>query len=424
MRILIAGGNGFIGSHLTATLRAAGHHVIETRRRATDPNCHIQLDFRSATEPGVWEPHLGGVEVVVNAVGIIREHRDQTFERIHTLAPQALFAACARAGVRRVVQISALGADTAHTAYFSTKRAADDFLAGLPLDWVIVRPTLVFGAGGTSARLFALLASLPVVPLTGRGEQRVQPIHVHDVVRALQALIEHPAPLRRILPLAGPRPLSMRAFLGELRASLGLAPARYLPIPMRIVRIGAHIAQLSRRSLLDADTLSMLERGNTADPSATRELLGRAPKDVREFVDSDERARMRRDAQLSWLLPLLRVSIAAVWIWTGIVSLGVYPTHQSYDLLARVGVPAALAPWMLYGAGLLDLLIGIAVLVLERRRGLWLAQLALIVGYTAIITVKLPEFWLHPYGPVLKNLPMLAAIYMLYVLETDARTKS
>ena len=86
-------------------------------------------------------------------------------------------------------------------------------------------------------------------------------------------------------------------------------------------------------------------------------------------------------------------------------------------LLERAGVPAALRPLALYGAAALDLALGIASLLLRRRRWLWLAQIALILGYTAIITIRLPEFWLHPYGPVLKNLPMLAALWLLLELE-------
>jgi len=80
-------------------------------------------------------------------------------------------------------------------------------------------------------------------------------------------------------------------------------------------------------------------------------------------------------------------------------------------------VPTALAPLFLYGAAALDLVLGVLTLVLKRRSQLWLAQIALIVGYTAIISLRLPEYWLHPYGPVLKNLPMLAVLWLLYVVD-------
>jgi hypothetical protein len=106
---------------------------------------------------------------------------------------------------------------------------------------------------------------------------------------------------------------------------------------------------------------------------------------------------------------------------TGIVSLGIYPVEQSYELLARTGVPAALRPLALYGAALLDLAFGVATLALRSARWLWLAQIALIAAYTVIISVRLPEYWLHPYGPILKNLPMLALLLLLFVLDSPRK---
>src|SRR5436190_21658236 len=144
----------------------------------------------------------------------------------------------------------------------------------------------------------------------------------------------------------------------------------------------------------------MLQRGNTDSPDAIAALLGRAPRDASEFIGPAEAPLLRRSAQLAWLAPLVRLSLAAVWLVTGVVSLGVYPVEDSYALLARAGVPEALRPAALYGAALLDLGLGIATLAVRRRSWLWLAQIALILAYTAIISVRLPEFWLHPYGPV------------------------
>jgi hypothetical protein len=106
-----------------------------------------------------------------------------------------------------------------------------------------------------------------------------------------------------------------------------------------------------------------------------------------------------------------------VWIATAIVSAAVYPPELSYRLLERSGVPAQWGPLMLYGAALFDLLLGLGILLLARRRWLWLVQLLLIGFYTVVIAWKLPEFLWHPYGPLTKNLPMLAAIWLLYQLE-------
>jgi hypothetical protein len=186
---------------------------------------------------------------------------------------------------------------------------------------------------------------------------------------------------------------------------------------MSLMRAAAAVGSLLPGALLDRDTLDMLAAGNTADAAATTRILRRAPRAIESFVAADARLAAAREAKLRWLLPALRVSIALVWIWTAIVSVWMYPREQSLELLYRVGVPQALAPWMLYGAAGLDFIFGVATLALRRRRWLWLAQIGLIVGYTIIITLELPEFWLHPYGPILKNLPLLAALYLLYALE-------
>jgi uncharacterized protein YbjT (DUF2867 family) len=409
LHILIVGASGFIGRRLTDSLRAAGHTVVATTRR--------EADFTRDLNPAAWLPKLAGVDAVINTVGILREHGAQTFERVHERAPQALFSACASAGVSRVVQVSALGAEHGATGYFRSKRRADEYLMQLKLDWTIVQPSLVFGVGGTSARLFTMMASLPIIPLPGSGRQQVQPIHVDDLVLAVGAILQRDDFVRRRVSLVGPAALTLREFLARLRHVLGMPPARFLPIPLSFMRAVAAVGQLMPRSLLDRDSLVMLEAGNAADPGDTRELLGRPPRPVEEFVARDERSWVSQHAQLEWLLPVLRWSIALVWIWTGIVSLGLYPRAASLTLLARTGISGALADIALYGAGALDLALGAATLFMRRRRWLWLAQFALILAYTIIITIKLPEFWLHPYGPILKNLPLLACIALLYRLE-------
>lgn len=417
MIVLVTGASGFIGRHLVAALTRAGHVVIEARRGASAGANQIDADFTRDLDARDWTHKVAGVDAVINAVGILREQGEQTFERIHTRAPQALFAACAAAGVRRVVQISALGANRGATGYFSSKRAADEYLAALPLQWTIVQPSLVYGAGGASARLFDLLASLPLTPLVGGGKQRVQPIHIDDVVEAIVHLFGHSDVERQCIALVGPQALSLRDFLAQLRGALGLRPTWSIAIPSWLMRIAARIGELSPRSLLDRETLSMLEMGNTADPAMAHRLLHRAPRDVGSFIPREQRTTALTQAKLSWLLPALRISIALVWLWTGAVSLGLYPRESGYELLERTGAPAALFPLLLYGAALLDFALGAATLLLRKRRALWLIQIALIVTYTLIITIKLPEYWLHPYGPILKNLPMLAAIYLVYELE-------
>ncbi len=446
MLVLVTGGSGFIGSRLIGRLIAAGHRVRSAGRRparivaasaqAPDRDSrieHVAADFTRDHSTEDWLPRLEGVDVVVNAVGIIRERGPQSFDALHTRAPSALFAACERAGVRRVVQLSALGADEqAASRFHLSKRRADEFLLGLRVSAAVVQPSLVYGPGGGSARLFDTLASLPLAPLPAGGRQAIQPIHIDDLVDALMALIEAPAtggptpndadrsgpPGTGRVALVGPEPVSLRELIAQLRRSMGLGELHVLPIPAPLVSMSAVVVGRLPFGLFDAESWQMLQRGNTASPDATTALLGHPPRPIAGFVEREQAAPMRAQAMMNWLVPVLRLSIAAVWIVTGIVSLGLYPVEDSLALLARTGLHGTSALIALYGAAVLDLALGIAVLC-WRSRWLWRMQIVLILVYTAIISWKLPEFWLHPYAPVLKNLPMLAVLWLLH--EYDRR---
>ena len=425
MKIYLTGASGFIGRQLARSLHQRGHHVVCAVHRSVVPAAgsapcdELQsVNYVTDVEPAAWLDRLRGVEIVVNAVGLIRERGAESFDALHSRAPMALFTAASSVGCRRVVQISALGADeNARSRYHRSKKTADDFLATLPVDWVVVRPSLVYGQGGQSARLFTMLATMPWIPTPGGGEFEVQPIHLDDLAEAIVAVVEAPAVQRRVIPLVGPHALRFDDFLAQIRQALGMRPVRFIRIPRVLMRFVAGLLAHVPGSVLDRETLAMLFRGNTADVRATTELLHREPRAVSAFVPVATASTERPAAQLRWLQPILRWSVGLVWIATGVVSIWVYPEVDSYGLLARTGIPAAWAPLALYGAATLDIAIGLATLTIRRRQWLWLIQIALILAYTAIITVALPEFWAHPYGPVLKNLPMLAAIWMIYVLE-------
>jgi hypothetical protein len=261
-------------------------------------------------------------------------------------------------------------------------------------------------------------AALPWIPLPGDGRQQIQPVFIDDLADAVLNLLAGPAQQGR-LAAVGPEALTLRDYLAVLRRGMGLGPARFLAIPKRLAKAAVALAARLPGSLVDPDSLAMLERGNTADAGPFTRVLGRPPRAPRDFIGPSRARAERTAALLAHLLPLLRGSIALMWLVTGFVSLWVYPVADSLELLRRVGVPVAFGPLMLYSAAALDFALGVGTLVLRRRRLLWLAQIALIVFYTVIISLYLPEFWAHPYGPILKNLPLLAAIWLLYSLEKD-----
>ena len=423
MRVLLAGASGFLGSRVAMALAADGHTVIHAGRApAGSPG--IPVDFAAVPKAGWWVPRLAGVDVVINAVGIFREHGMQTFEALHTSAPLELFRAAATVGVRLVVQISALGADAgAETAYHRSKHAADEGLRALPVPSVVVQPSLVYSLQGRSAALFNQLAVLPVLPLPARGAP-LQPVHADDVVAGLMRLVREPAVPSRTVAFVGPQAMSLRRYLASLRKGLGLrSNAIAIPVPQKLCLAFGRAAGWVPGSPIDQDAVRMLLRGNQADAAPFSLLLGYQPLPVEAFIDPGEADGARAQAVLGWMLPLLNVSIALVWIWTGLVSLGLYPVDASMQLLAQLGLSGAPATAALYAGGGIDLALGPLALALRGRARVlvWLAMLAVMAAYTALITERIPHWWLHPFGPISKNLPMLAAIALLCALERPRR---
>lgn len=430
MRVLLTGATGTIGARLHAALAAAGHQVTGVVRRMppgmTPDGSWRVLDVARLTRDD-WRTELSAVDAVVNAVGIFREpRRGAGFEALHDALPAALFAACLDAGVLRAVHLSALGADAqAPTEFLRSKGRGDAQVLALPLHALVLRPSLVFAPEGASTQALLALAALPLLPRPAGGAQPVQPVHVDDVVAAVLAWIaDADAPPRaRCVELVGPQPLALRDYLRALRLAMGLPPALGFDVPRPWVMAAARIGDHLQTGLLDTPAWTMLSRGNTASPQATAALLGREPRPVQRFIDPQSMALLRLRARLAVLAPMLRAAVALLWLVTAIVSFGVYPREQSFELLARAGVPVSWQPLALYGAAALDLLLGAWSLLpsalVRWRRWVWPAQIGLIMFYSVVIAVRLPEYWLHPYGPMTKNVPLLALLVLLACLDRD-----
>lgn len=418
MNILLCGANGFIGRHLEQALSAAGHHVVRGVR--TPRSCSdIAIDYVHDTCAEAWLPRLAAIDAVINAVGILNEEGKSTFNALHRDAPVALFDACLQAKVRHVVQISALGGEQEEdclTPYLRSKREADAHLMGLPLDWTILRPSLIVGADGESSRVFRTLASMPMIGLPGKGAQKLQPVHIDDVGAAVIHILASPAPSRQVINAVGPEAMTYKKMLDHYRRAMALATPLYLPIPMRLMHLLARLSSKLPQRLLSEDTLIMLEQGNTAAPDPFQQKVGRLLKGPDRWFSAMPPDMLRAEASWRWIRPAFQLTLALVWIVTGILSMGIYPVEDSYALLAQVGLQGVLASMALYGAALLDIGLGIATLV-RPGRWLWRMQIAIMAGYTVIISFFLPEFWLHPFGPILKNLPILALLIALDATE-------
>jgi uncharacterized protein YbjT (DUF2867 family) len=425
MKILLTGATGFIGQHLLSALLTEGHHIVACVRHPQPwqtrfPKVNwISCDYQQDHHPQTWLPRLSNIDIVINAVGIIRETHRQRFQDIHTQAPIALFQAAEQRGIRKIIQISALGADEqAQSPYHLSKRAADEALLGLNVEAVILQPSIVIGRGGGSTTLFSALAALPWIPLIGQGEQRLQPIAIDEVTASVLAFTNHWPEQSQRLALVGAEAVTLSQLLKAMRNGLGLQPTTTLPIPMPLMRLFAKLNDLLGIGPLTSESLAMLERGNCGDPAPLTALTGVKPRTVEGSLQNMPTTRADLEqAQLFFLRPLLRLSIGFLWLFTGIVSAFLYPVQESYALLAAAGISGIWAPIMLYFASALDGLLGIATLIGYRIRLVVSLQLSVMLGYMTIISWALPDLWLHPFGAITKNIPLIVATLIMLVFE-------
>lgn len=278
MRVLVTGGTGVVGTATVTALVGRGHEVRLLSR-------HAERDVRrwprgvepwpgDVAEAETLRQAADGCDAVLHLVAIVEERPPRaTFQRVNVEGTRHLVAEATRAGVRRFVYVSSLGADRGESPYHQSKRAGEEIVRGYPGEWLIVRPGSVYGPGDEQiSLLLRLVRTLPAVPTIGGGEQRFQPVWHQDLGEALVEAVERSDLVAQALDLAGPEVTSQRDLLDRLERITDRHPVR-IPLPEFATGLGIKALELAGvESPFNESQLTMLQEGNLLEDPAANSL--------------------------------------------------------------------------------------------------------------------------------------------------------
>jgi uncharacterized protein YbjT (DUF2867 family) len=247
MNVLVVGGTGFIGQHLSEELVDRGHDVTTLSR---EPDT---ADLPAAVETVVgdvtaYDSILGafeGQDAVVNLVALSPLFKPtggrEMHDRVHRGGTEHCIQAAEEHDVDRFIQLSGVHADPdADTAYLRAKGRAEELVRESALDWVILRPTIVFGDGDEFADFVTLLTTPVVTGLPGGGRVRYQPISVEDLTPMIAATVEEDAHVGETYEIGGPEALTLAEVTRLVYRASG-SRTRVLPIPSALAKVGLRV---------------------------------------------------------------------------------------------------------------------------------------------------------------------------------------
>jgi uncharacterized protein YbjT (DUF2867 family) len=280
-QVALIGGSGFIGSHLVNALVELGKNVrVATRRRANAS--HLTLLPIDVIECDVHDPaqlaaFVEQADAVVNLVGILQGRRGEPygpeFARAHVELPRKVAAACEAKGVRRLVQMSAIGADSeGPSMYLRSRGDGEKAIRDSGLDWTIFRSSVVFGPEDNLLNQFAFLERMfPIIPLACADAQ-FQPVFVGDVAKAIVNVLDLDAANGMTYELAGPHVYTLAELVRFAGAAIG-KHARIVKLPDSLGRLQAMTMEMAPGDpLISRDNLDSMKTPNIASGPLAPEL--------------------------------------------------------------------------------------------------------------------------------------------------------
>ena len=291
--VLVTGANGFVGSHLVPALADAGHHVLALvrdddgaaavqRRLAPAQRASVEIRRGDVTKPDSLPAALAGSDAVLHLAAISRDwDGGATLRLVNTEGTRNILAASSAAGIRRFVHLGALGViDDPSLHYASSKAKAMELVRDGGLDWTILSPSLLFGPRDGFFNILAGLVRMSpgIVPITGRGDARFQPLAIGDLAKAAVLALGDDATIGREYPLGGPRHWTYREIVEEVLRGMGKR-RQLVPIPVALIRLVAGASEAVRLPFpVATDQLRQLKLDNTGPLDCVRSGFGFEPQ--------------------------------------------------------------------------------------------------------------------------------------------------
>ena len=263
--ILVVGGSGFVGRHVVNRLVEDGRNVVVPTRRRVNANELNVLPTVNVVESDVNRPAdlrrlVERASAVINLVGILNESTGNTFTRAHVELPRSIVAACAAAGVRRLVHMSALNADPAGPSrYLRSKAEGEAVVVASGLDWTIFQPSVIFGREDRFLNLFAkLLRVAPLMPLA-RADARFQPVYVGDVAECVARALPLDETFGQKYAVCGPEVYTLRDLVRYVGGLTG-ATRPIVALGPKLATMQAVVLEHLPGSLMSRDNLASMAK--------------------------------------------------------------------------------------------------------------------------------------------------------------------
>jgi len=284
---LITGASGAIGSALVRRLvagnqpvRALVHTPAKAAAQLADLRDRLEIVAGDVTRPDTLRPAMEGVQAVVHLVAIAMEKGRATYEGVNTQGTVNLVDAAQAAGVRRFINMSQNGADSALPyPFLRSKGKAQDYVAASGLDWTAFRPSVVWGPDDEFANVQARLIKLAplIFPIVGDGKARFQPVYVGDLVEAVARALDDDTTIGREMEIGGPEVLTYEEIVRRVLAALGTRRV-LVHVPVPLLRPAVAIMARLPNPPVTPSLLDLLKIDNVVERNALVEHFGIAPR--------------------------------------------------------------------------------------------------------------------------------------------------